>query len=270
MADEPNYEEMMDKAFGPRPSVADNSEAEQPTPETPADTTPEVPAVPVVADDEPGIDASVILMREDYSRKMHEVGQQRRALDAEKARLRDLQEFADRLESDEQFRTSYEQAWQAVQNGQAPGVAPTGGPDPALTARIARLESTLMQREQQAHLNTLDAESRRIAQEYGIAAKDMQQVVMKAAKAGLLDYGTPPEQVRERLDMAAARHVLPTAKANGQRQLLDQIKDKGRAATVVAERTAPPEPEPDVTKMSESAYIKHLVDIAEKTGRGAS
>lgn len=271
MADEPNYEEMMDKAFGPPRSVADNSQPAPAAPEvipTPEPEPENAPDAPVTLPEEPEIDASVILMREDYSRKMHEVGQARRALEAEKARLRDVQEFADRLEADEAFRQTFEQSWQAAQNGQAPSGAPSV--PTAYEQRIARLEQTIAQQTQQAHLTLLDAESRRVAQEFGLAAKDTQAVVMKAVKAGLLDYGTPPELIRERLSMAAAAHVLPTARSDGQRQLLGQIKDKGRAATPVAERPAPAEPEPDVTKMSEREYEKYLVSLAEGSQRGAS
>lgn len=273
---EPNYEEMMDKALGgPRRPVADNSEP-TPTPEAQPIPAPEpepenapAPEMPEPVE-EPEVDASVILMRQDYSRKMHEIGQQRRQIEAEKQRLAYLAEIDNELAQDEAKRAAFEQAYQMAQAGQAPNGTPVPAPDRALLTRISRLEQTLAEREQQAHLDTLDAASRLVAQEFGLSAKDTQAVVMKAAQAGLIDYGTPAPVVSERLRMAAAAHVLPSAKATGQRQMLDQIKDKGRVATSVAEKPAPPEPEPDVTKMKQQEYERYLISLAEKAGRGTS
>jgi hypothetical protein len=261
MSDEPNIDALLDKGFGIPPAAdADNSASPTPAaPETPADTTPEVPS----ETPEPTVDASVILMREDYSRKMHEVGEQRRAIEAEKARLRDLQAFADRLEADADFRSRIEQAVQS--DGQAP--SPVADP---YAQRIARLEQTIAEQKMQAHYDAVDSAASRVAAEFKLSGKDTEAVITSAVRAGVLHGGVPNQRVYDVLSMAAARHVLPRAAANGQRDLLDQLKDKGRAATPVAEHRAPPEPEPDVTKMSETQYQKYLISLAEKAGRGTS
>lgn len=261
MADEPNFDALVDKAFGaPPPAEADNSQPEVPPTPSPADTPSAAPAA-----NEDGVDGSVILMRADYSRKMHELGEQRRALEAERQRLASLQELADRLDNDESFRGQFENAWQQAQSGVQPS-APSA-PNPHL-ARIDRLERHIAQQAWEARNAAVDAAQNRIAAEYGMSKKDTEAVIQKAIDAGVLHDSTPNARLYDVLSLAAAAHVLPRATANGQRALLDQMKDKGRQATPVAERPAPAEPEPDVTKMSESAYQAYLIQNAEKVARG--
>lgn len=257
MADEPNFDAFVDKGFGlPPQAEADNSTPE-PAPEPPADTPSQAPT-----DNDQGVDASVILMREDYSRKMHKLGEERRQIEAERARLAALQELSDRLDTDETFRSQFESAWQNAQSGQANGPAPVG--DHALRSRIDRLERTLAQQSQQAHFDAVDQAAQRVAAEFKLSKKDTEDVVQRAVRAGTLHPNVSNAALYDVLAMSAALHVLPRAAANGQRELLDQMKDRGRQATPVAERAAPAEPEPDVTKMSQRDYENYLISNANK------
>lgn len=250
----PEIAAMMDKGFGSPSPAPDKAVPEAAAPV--ADTA----GAPV---EEPKVDASVIMMREDYTQKTMRLAEERRALEARAQQIAEYEALAQRLDDDPVFRAQFE----AAMNGQATGQAPApAGPDP-YEQRIARLEMTLQQQQAKAHFDAADAAAERVAAEYGLTEPDKQAIVQSAIKAGVLHARTPVTAMYDVLAMAAARHVLPRAAANGQRQLLHQIQERGRAAAPVAERPAPPEPEPDVTKMSQSEYERYLVRVAEEAGR---
>ena len=255
MSDEPNIDELLDKGFGSPAAGADNSDA------SPA-ATDKAPEAPAEAEGE--VDYSRTVNTEDawtraiFNREMHKVGEMRN-------RFRTYEELEARLEADPDFRARFEQGM----NGQAPE-APSPTAPPAWESRLARLERERADERAQAHFDAVDQAAGRIAAEYKLSEKDLQSVIQSAVKAGTLHAGVPNKNLHDVLDMAAARFVLPRAAANGQRALLDQIKDKGRTASPTRESAQPPEPEPDVTKMSERDYTKYLIGIAEKAGRGTS
>lgn len=257
----PEIAAMLDKGFGPPASREDKAVPE------PSAAAPETDTAPApVTNEDAGVDASVILMREDYTRKAMELGSQRRALEAREREIAEYEALARRLDEDPVFRAQFEVAM----SGQAQGQAPAAPAAPQVEARIRRLEQTIAEQRQQAHFDAVDQVAARVASEFQLSAKDTETVVQAAVRAGTLHPGVPNANLYDVLSMAAARHVLPRAASNGQRALLDQMKDKGRAATPTRETPAPPEPEPDVTKMSESAYQSYLISIAEKAGRGTS
>lgn len=270
--DAPNYDELLDKGFGaPRTVVADKAtpeQAEEPAPEVVEDKAPEAPI------EQPGSGEGTegteeVWTRALFNRKMHEVGEERRKIEAERARLADLQRLADEMEADPEYANYLAQQAEAYRTSRANQPEAPAALPPAVLSRIQRLEQALAQRSQQDNIAAVNAESSRISREYGFDAKDTAAMIQKAVDAGLLDYNTPPHLVGERLSMVAASIALPKAKANGQRELLGQIKNKGAVASPATERPAPPDPEPDVSKMKESEYVAHLVRLAEK-GAGAS
>lgn len=256
MASEPDLDNLVAQGFNaPPPAESHNS---TPTPEpTPDPVAPE--AQPHNPTEDDGVDASVILMREDYSRKVRELGAQRRQLEAEQERLRDVRAFADRLETDADFRARIERA---VAEPDAQAMSPVG-PDP-YAARIARLEQTIAEQRREAHLDAVDQAAQRVTAEFKLSKKESEEVVQRAVRAGTLHPGVRNDALYDVLAMSAALQVLPRAAANGQRELLDQMKDRGRQATPVAERAAPAEPEPDVTKMSQRDYENYLISNANK------
>lgn len=261
--DEPNIDALLDKGFGPPRAGQDNSP--QPVVEPPAAPAPDTPeAAP--EPEAPGVDASVILMREDYTRKTMELAEQRRAMAAREREIAEYEALAKRLDEDVELRARFEAALSGEQAGQAQP-APVA---PAYEARIRRLEQTIAEQRQQAHFDAVDSTASRVAAEFKLSQKDMEAVVQSAVRAGTLHPNVASGQLYDVLSMAAARHVLPRAAADGQRTLLDQMKDKGRAASPARETAVPSEPEPDVTKMSESQYQKYLISLAEAAGRGSS
>ena len=255
----PDYSDLLDKEFGVTPDApgpeSDKAEVEEAIPPVDADKA-EAPA------QDETVDANTILMRADYTRKMQELARQRRELEEKAQQVADLEAVKQRIETDDQFRARLQEAWQ--ENGQA---AHSPAPDPAvaaMTQRIARLEGYIADQHRDAHAQTVEAAAERIVAEFKLTEKDKEQIILKAVHADLLDYGTKKELIDARLRMVTAEYLLPRAKADGQRELIGQIKDKGKMATPVTERQAPPEAEPDVTKMKQQEYEDYLVKEAEK------
>lgn len=256
MSEVPDYAAMLDKEFGsPTPPDAASDTTEPELVPTPPDTTVEVPEPSV----EPTIDAGGMLRHADYTRKMQELARQR-------AEVTELLELKQQLDADPDMRERFAAAYEATQ-GQAP-VAPTSDPSTAaLNARIARLEATIAHQSFSTHAETVDGTALRIVREHGLTEKDAAAIIAKADKLGMVRPGTPPAVIDEQLRTVAASYVLPRAKADGQRELLGQIKDRGKGASPVVERPPSPEPEPDYGKMSDKAFTAQLIAEAER-GRG--
>jgi len=255
MTDEtPDYAAMLDKEMGGTPTppvpVADTV-----TPEVPAQM--DTPSGP----DSGAVDAAGILRHADYTRKMQALAEERRRLEVEAERVRELEELRARLDSDPGYRDRFEQAWELA-NGQAAPAAPAQ--DAQLLGRINRLEQALARQTMDGHASMVEATIAKLAVDYGLSKQDQEAIVLDAVGQDLLGYGTPVELVEKRLRAVTASHHLPRAKADGQRELIGQIKDKGKVASPVTTVPAPPEAEPDVTKMKQQDYEAYLVKEAEK------
>lgn len=257
----PDMEALLDKGFGSPGAPSDKAEtAPAPTFEAPAptETSPESEPQQIGSD--------VIMMRADYTKKMM-------ALAEERKRYQDYAALDQRLQEDAELRAR----WDRVMSDEDPGQAAAPGQSTDLEARLRALETSLRQRtiadqqgRQQAHYEASVQALDRVREEFQLSDKDAQDIYTNAIDVGALHYGVPKNRLYDVLSMAAARHVLPRARSDGQRTLLEQMKDKGRTASPARETALPPAPEPDVTKMSESAYEKFLIGEYEKAQRGKS
>lgn len=250
MSETPDYAAMLDKEFGNTTPPADATDKVEPIPAEP-DTALEAPEI------EQPIDAAGVLRHADYTRKMQ-------ALAREREEIAELHQLKQQLDADPTLRERFVSAWEGA-NGQAEAPAPSADPNTAaLNARIARLEATIAQQGFQSHASQVDEAALRVAKEHGLSVKDAQALVVEAVNLDLLRPGTKGDVIEKQLRAVAAMRALPRAKADGQRELLDQIKDKGKGASPVVERPAPPDPEPDYGKMSEKAFVSRMIAEAER------
>lgn len=248
-----------------KPENVKDVPAVEDTPEV--DKAEEVPApieAPTDAEDAPELSTEALLRRDVWQREMHKVGEARREIQKEREELKELAELRDFLKENPAIAGELV----AKYNGENAEGVPVTGNDSALAARIAKLESRIEQREEalgnEAYAQRLENEAQAVAKEFGFDVPQMQAVVSSLIKDRLLGYGGNPDQIRRVLRMGASEAKLPTAKADGQRELLSQVNQKRRAASPVKESTPEPVQEPDVTKMGREEYHKYLIQQAEK------
>lgn len=222
--------------------------------------------------DEIEVDADTILMRQDYSRKMHKLGEERRALQREAEEIAAYREVAKRYENDPEFREAFDAAILAGATkgkGQAEAAAPKELS--AALQRIEMLEQRLNARSQDDYADRLKIEAEKLAAELKLTPEQTKQVVIEAVKEDMVGFGQDPSKIGRRLRMVAAEVRFPQAKVAGQRELLDKLKRGSKAASPVGERPAhiEDEREPDVTKMSKQEYRDYLISVASKAAKEA-
>jgi hypothetical protein len=259
----PDYSDLLDKEMGGAPSYSPNPESDkvQAEPVAPVQDVPADKADAPAPEPDP-VDADLILMRADYTKAKMRLAEDRRELERKAQEVADLQAVKQRIETDEQFRARLQEAWQ--DEGQAASQPAPNVPVQQMQDRIARLEGYIADQHRDSHASLIEAAADRIVSDFKLTEKDREQIILKAVNADLLDYGTKKELIDARLRMVTAEYLLPRAKADGQRELIGQIKDKGKLATPVTEHQPPPEAEPDVTKMKQQEYEDFLVKEAEK------
>ena len=203
-----------------------------------------------------------------FSRKMHELGadrrsveQEKQALAAERERLAYLAELDAQLAADEDKRTRFERAYSELQNGQA-----ANGPAPDLTAIEKRIEQKVEARlARRDHDQAFHRATITVAKEYGLTPKEMEAVVQMAVDRGVLHYGVPAERVEDVLDLVAAKATRGRARAEGAADLSKQIREQGRVATPRTKSgEGPPVALPDSSKMNDEQRRAYMLDLVRK------
>lgn len=192
----------------------------------------------VVEEDTPAVDADVILMRADYQRKTAELGEQRRQLATQQQAMAEREARAQVYEqvdsllaaNPELSRThTVEQLVALIQSPQAPA-RQTGLP-PEVKKEIEEFRAERRELKEQSFLESVQAEMGLIKSEYGLTNAQVQQAVEIAVNEGEIDYSTPRSKIHFKLDLIANKFAAAKASQNGQRKVVQQLKEKGRAAS---------------------------------------
>lgn len=182
-------------------------------------------------------DANLILMRADYSKKTKAVADRQREIDAREAAIAQREAAVEvyrqvdaiLASNPELARThTVEQLVTLIQSPTAP--TQSAGLTPEVKKEIEEFRAERRELKEQAFAETVQAEMGRIKAEYGLNDEQMTKVVEIAVSAGELDYSTPRQNVHFKLDLIANKLASAAAVRKGQQKVVQQLKEKGRAA----------------------------------------
>lgn len=208
----------------------------------------------------------------DYTKKTMALAAEKKAFEAQRqaemADMQELREFRESLSQNEALRNEVVAAWQRHQGAQG---QPQSSDSAALRQVVARLnameQETQVQREDR-FVARLDAEQRAVASEFGMTVEEVQTFTADLIKGERLGFSTPPDAINEILAGRVARARVKTARLDGQKDLVKQIKEGRRAPSVVPSGKTPVKKELSeeaVAKMSENEFRAFLKKEAGKT-----
>jgi len=184
-------------------------------------------------------DADLILMRADYTKKSMALGEDRKdlaaqqqALEAREARAQVYEQVDALLSSNPELSRTHtvEQLVALIQSPTSPA-RQTGLP-PEVKREIEEFRAERRELKEQSFLESVQAEMGLIKSEYGLTNAQVQSAVEIAVNEGEIDYSTPRSKIHFKLDLIANKFASAKASQNGQRKVVQQLKEKGRAASV--------------------------------------
>lgn len=129
-----------------------------------------------------------------------------------------------------------EQLVALIQSPNAPSV-PSSLP-PEVKKELTELRAEQREFKEELFADKVQASMGRLQKEYGLSESQVKSVVEFAVAQGELDYTTPPAKIHFKLDLIANKIAAQTAVRNGQRKVVQQLKEKGRAASGGASSSA--------------------------------
>lgn len=212
-------------------SNADDVKPEDVVEETEEEASTEVP------------DADLILMRADYSKKTAALAAKQREIEARMADNENRYSVYAQVDAmlaanPELSRThTVEQLVALIQSPNAPTQMVREGLPAEVRKEIEEFRAERRELKETSFLETVQSEMGRIKADYGLTDKEVQKVVEIAVQAEEIDYTTPRQKVHFKLDLIANKLASANAVRNGQRKVVQQLKDKGRAASAGAPST---------------------------------
>lgn len=205
----------------------------------------------------------------DYTRKTTALAEERKRLAAEqnliaqeRERMMRQQEELSRvsaaiqgLDPDTQQRV-YD-SYQAISGRQEPRPA---GIDPRQIERLVneRVAEAMRPHKEDAFVNRMEVEVRNVASQFGLTPDQVMTEIAPLMKSGRIDYDTPMDLVTDLMAGRVALSRYRTAKAEGEKEIVEQINTKSRAPSVRPESRAPKPVEPDTRKMGENEFKDFL------------
>ena len=205
-------------------TVAEEAQAEEVVETDEEETSPEAP------------DANLILMRKDYTKKAMEVAEQRRQIEAREASLQERYGVYERVDAliDQNPQLAHthtvEQLVAMLSSPTAPQTAYSLPPE--VQRELAGLKAEQRELKEELFADKVQASMKRLKRDYALSDTQVKAVVEAAVADDLLDYNTPPSKIHSRLDLVASKVGAKRASVNGQKKLVRQLVEKGRAASV--------------------------------------